>query len=340
MPSAYNPGKKWPVVVMFHGGGGTARAALRETGWAEKADKEGFLVAFPEGTPPDLSRAARFRDNPQTWNDGSKRASVGAVQADVPDVEFVSTMLADIKLRVSVEERRVYATGFSNGASMTFRVVRELSRVLAAAAPVAGADWMDGTMPERPVPILYITGTTDPLNPMGGGSIRIGRGTYGEKPPIQEMIGRWVKICGCREEPRVLYGKDGATGVAYGRSGDTESVVLYTIDGHGHYWPGGKSALPGRVAGENTAKLKATDVIWEFFKAHSSVGATVQDIDGNTYPTVVVGRQVWLGANLRTTRAPSGAPLITHFPNNDSSTVPIFGRLYAWEAAQAACPRG
>ena len=69
-------------------------------------------------------------------------------------------------------------------------------------------------------------------------------------------------------------------------------------------------------------------------------GATIQDIDGNSYPTVVVGGQVWLGANLRTTRTPSGAPLITHFPNNDSSTVPIYGRLYAWDAAQVACPRG
>ncbi len=54
-------------------------------------------------------------------------------------------------------------------------------------------------------------------------------------------------------------------------------------------------------------------------------GATVQDIDGNSYPTVVAGRQVWLGANLRTTRTPSGALLITPFPNNDSSTVPIYG---------------
>ncbi len=137
VPSASDQGKKWPVVVMFHGGGGTARAALRETGWAEKADKEGFLVAFPEGTPPDLSRTARFRDNPQTWNDGSKRAGIGAARTDVPDVEFVSTMLADFKVRVSVDDRRVYATGFSNGASMTFRVARELSRVLAAVAPVA-----------------------------------------------------------------------------------------------------------------------------------------------------------------------------------------------------------
>lgn len=113
IPPAYTPANKWPVVVMFHGGGGTARSAMRETGWTEKADKEGFLAVFPEGTPLYPTRPARFRDNPQTWNDGSKRG--------VADVEFVTMMLADLKVRFSVDERRVYATGFSNGASMTFR---------------------------------------------------------------------------------------------------------------------------------------------------------------------------------------------------------------------------
>jgi len=65
-----------------------------------------------------------------------------------------------------------------------------------------------------------------------------------------------------------VYDKDGAQGVAYGLQGQPAKVVLYTIAGHGHHWPGGKSALPESLAGKNTAKLKATDVIWAFFKAH------------------------------------------------------------------------
>ncbi len=66
----------------------------------------------------------------------------------------------------------------------------------------------------------------------------------------------------------------------------------------------------------------------------------VKDVDGNTYPAVSVGNQVWLGANLRATRTSAGAPLTTHAPNNDPSTVPTFGRLYAWSAAIVACPSG
>ena len=177
-------------------------------------------------------------------------------------------MLADLKTRCSVDDRRIYATGFSNGASMSFRVARELSRSFAAVAPVAGADWLADKTPERPVPILYITGTADPLNPLAGGEIRIGQRALGRKPPTAELIGKWVKLLGCPEQPQVVYDQDGAKGLAYGRPGDAPSVVLYTIDGHGHHWPGGHSLLPEYLAGKNTAKLNATDVIWEFFKAH------------------------------------------------------------------------
>ena len=267
IPKSYDSTTKWPVVVMFHGGGGTARAAMWETGWNEKADNDGFLAVFPEGTPPDASRPGRFRDNPQTLNDGSKRRNVGAAVSEVPDIEFVLALVADLRSHFSVDERRIYASGFSNGASMTFRVARELSDVIAAAAPVAGADWVQDTKPKRPVPLIYITGTADPLNPIGGGKIRIGKKTFGEKPATQRMIAKWVEMHSGPDKGRVVYDNDGATGIAYGLPGEAPEVVLYTIGGHGHHWPGGKSALPVRLAGENIATLNATDVIWDFFKA-------------------------------------------------------------------------
>jgi len=268
VPSGYGHKKLWPVVIIFHGGGGTAKAAMWETGFAEKADQEGFLAVFPEGTAPDPSRPGHFIANPQTWNDGSER-EIGAVERNAADVEFVSAMIDDLKERFSADERRIYATGFSNGASMSFRIARELSSLIAAVAPVAGADWFHGTRPDRAVPLLYITGTADPLNPLEGGEIHIGAKSYGEKPPIQEMIARWVKLHGCRAEPRVVYNKGGARGVAYDCARGIDTVMLYTIDGHGHHWPGGESALPARMAGKNTAQLKATVLIWDFFKAWS-----------------------------------------------------------------------
>ncbi len=265
---SYEPSRQYPVVIMFHGGGGRAKAAMWKTGWPKKADREGFLAVFPEGTPPDPSRPGRFIGNPQTWNDGSKR-DIGAVERKVADVKFISMMIEYLKDCLSVDERRIYITGFSNGASMSFRLARELSSIFAAVAPIAGADWLDGRQPDRAVPLLYITGMADPLNPFEGGEIGIGPKRYGNKPPINEMILKWVKLHGCRNQPRAVYDQDGAKGFAYSLQDDVHAVVLYTIDGHGHYWPGGKSALPERIAGKNSAKLNATDVIWEFFNRHS-----------------------------------------------------------------------
>jgi len=277
-PDDYNPNRDWPVVIMFHGGGGTARASMQDTGWAEKADREGFLAVFPEGTSEDPSSPGRFVGNPQTWNDGSKR-SIGAVERKAADVKFVFEMIEHLKKRFSVDEHRIYITGFSNGASMSFRLARELSNIIAAAAPVAGADWLDGSRPDRAVPLLYITGSADPLNPLEGGELRIGLKSYGNKPSTDEMIKRWARLHQCLDEAPALEKSDGAMRRVYSCKSGTDAVVLYILEGHGHHWPGGSSILPDRLAGRNTAKLKATDIIWEFFKKHSAGSGSRQNTE-------------------------------------------------------------
>ncbi len=261
-------GKRYPVVIVFHGGGGKALGVMWETGWANKADVEGFLAVFPEGTPPDPSKSGHFVRNPQTWNDGSGRRIVAVNQA-VADIEFVLTMIGDLNQRFKINEDRVYATGFSNGASMSFRVARELSNTVAAIAPVAGSDWLVDKQPDRVVPLLYITGTDDPLNPLEGGVIYIGGKSFGIKPSVKEMINRWVQLYGLTAESRVVYENDGTKGVSYRSKFGIDTVVFFTIEGHGHHWPGGRSALPEWISGNNTAKFNATDIIWDFFKKHS-----------------------------------------------------------------------
>ena len=190
-----------------------------ETGWNEKADNDGFLAVFPEGTPPDASRPTASEIIHRRGMTARSGANVGAAVSEVPDIEFVLALVADLRSHFSVDERRIYASGFSNGASMTFRVARELSDVIAAAAPVAGADWVQDTKPKRPVPLIYITGTADPLNPIGGGKIRIGKKTFGEKPATQRMIAKWVEMHSGPDKGRVVYDNDGATGIAYGLPG-------------------------------------------------------------------------------------------------------------------------
>jgi len=268
VPPGYDGKTPAPVVIMFHGGGGKARGAMSETGWSAKADKENFLAVYPEGVPRDPARHASFVRNPQSWNDGSARPILAAAQKNVDDVGFVNAMLDDLSARLRVDPRRIYATGFSNGASMAFRAGRELAARLAAIAPVAGSDWLAQPAPARPVPLLYITGTKDPLNPIDGGPIFIGGKPAGTKPPVREFIKKWVQMLGCAPEPQVIYDQDGVRGTAYGACHENAEVVFYTVAGMGHFWPGGKIHLPERVIGKSSDAISATDVIWEFFKRH------------------------------------------------------------------------
>ena len=266
LPARYTRTRRWPVVVMFHGGGGTAKVAMEDTGWARKGEQAGFISVFPEGTRPNPARPARFIGNAQSWNDGSHMPAKSAGERGVDDMAFVSALLKDIERRYSINQRRIYATGFSNGASMSFRLARELSTRIAAIAPVAGHDCIDQE-PTRAVPVIYLVGKADPLSPFDGGEVFIGKKPFGMKPPTMTMLRKWATIHDLPAEHRVTFEKCGAQGVAFG-SVIPPMVVVYTFDGHGHHWPGGKTLLPIRLAGENKTSQSATDIIWNFFKTH------------------------------------------------------------------------
>lgn len=267
VPSAYNGKTPMPVVLMLHGGGGTARAAMWETGWSTTAEQAGFLAVFPEATPPDPSKPGRFYGNPQTWNDGSGRFHSGLLNID--DVGFINALIDDMLSRFAADEQRIFVTGISNGASMTYRVGVELSHRIAAIAPVSGHLWLKEPKLARPVPLIYTNGTEDPLNPLeGGGEIRSFSGRIESRPPVRESVMRWVEMLGCSPESEVIYDNNGVRGIAYGRCQEDSEVVFYTVEGLGHTWPGGRSLLPESMVGKTSDRMKANDVIWEFFKKH------------------------------------------------------------------------
>ncbi|MFA5344581.1 MAG: PHB depolymerase family esterase [Kiritimatiellia bacterium] len=273
VPPKYNSRQPVPIVIMLHGGGGTARGAMRETGWAQKADKEGFLAVFPEATPPDQTKPSRFGTNGQAWNDGSGGFHSG--ERNIPDVAFINAMLDDLIARFNVDRRRIYATGFSNGASMAFRVGVDLSERIAAIAPVAGTLWIKQPKLDRPVSLFYVSGDADPLNPIEGGTPKMATGAAIRaaisrvKPPANEFIAAWARALGCQTEPKPAPASPGLTTAVYSRCRDAAAVRFTLIEGHGHIWPGGKNLLPEAMVGKPSDKFKATDAIWEFFQQHS-----------------------------------------------------------------------
>jgi polyhydroxybutyrate depolymerase len=271
VPPGYDGKKPVPVVVMLHGGGGTSQAAALETGWGAKADEDGFLAVFPNAIPPDPNAPSSFARNPQLWNDGSDRFYPG--QNAVDDVGFIAAMLDDLQARFAVDRKRIYVTGFSNGASMSFLVGARLAGRIAAIAPVAGASWMSRVEPQRPLSMLYLTGTADPLNPIEGGVPRLASGGSDRvrgkpKPPVRDSILKWAEALGCPATPREKSPAKGVRTQSYGPCRDGAEVVYLAVEGLGHTWAGGKSLLPDYMVGARSDRIRATDVIWEFFERH------------------------------------------------------------------------
>ncbi len=272
-PPGYDGRTPAPVVVMLHGGGGTSQAAATETGWGAKADEAGFLAVFPNALARDPSKPGNFSRNPQLWNDGSDRFYAAGEGPD--DVAFLNAMLDELSAKFAVDARRIFITGFSNGASMTFRAGAELSRRVAAIAPVAGTCWAQPLTVERPIPMCYITGIDDPLNLIDGGFPKGPIGANAKvrakpKPPVRDSILKWAKTVGCAPTPARDSESNGVRTQTYGPGRDGAEVVYITVEGLGHTWAGGKSLLPEFMVGKRSDKIKATDVLWEFFKKHGA----------------------------------------------------------------------
>ena len=256
------------LVIMLHGFGGTALNAARETGWSEKADREGFVIVYPEATRPDGTGPANFRRNPQAWNDGSGRFHAAAEGVD--DVAFIGALIDRIGESCRIDAGRIFVTGFSNGASMAFRLGAELSQRITAIAPVSGTCWTGQLESAKAVPLCYITGTADSLNPLEGGYPQLafgGREQGGaEKPAVQTFIDRWGSVLGCAAQPVLDETVDGVRRRQYGSDRGPCNVVFVTVEDLGHHWPGGERQVAEFLVGRHNRKLKATDEIWNFFK--------------------------------------------------------------------------
>src|SRR5215210_833768 len=145
LPSTWHRGQPAPLVLVFHGGGGRAKSIAPHTGFSRLAERDGFIVAYPEGLNG-------------RWNDGRGYA------ATHDDVGFVRVLLDTLQRELGIDPHRIYATGISNGAMFSYRLACDLPGALAAIAPVAGAmpaDLEPGCAHTQPVSVLAFQGTAD-----------------------------------------------------------------------------------------------------------------------------------------------------------------------------------
>lgn len=245
-----------PAVVFLPGAGATAEWSAEETGWSDLAEREGFLTVYPEALPADPAKPARFLTNPQRWVDRPDQTQ---------DLAFLSAVLDEIIARFSVDPKRIFVTGFSNGAWMTFRMAVAMAERIAAIAPVAGHCRLDARRPSRPIPTLYLIGDADPMVPLEGGQVHTPWRRADVKPSVWDELETWAQAIGCSPKPLESVDDAGVIWRHYLSEVGGAELRAGVVPGLGHHWPGGLGRLAERYGGLPSSRLQATELIWRFF---------------------------------------------------------------------------
>jgi len=239
VPAGYRAGIPVPLVFNFHGFGSNSTQEQALTGMSAKADREGFIVVYPDGIDA-------------AW-------ATGPGAEGQRDLRFVRDLLTSLESQYSIDPKRVYATGISNGGGMTDRLGCTLADVIAAIAPDSGAYnfWQD-CHPSRPVAVLAFHGLDDRIVPYLGGTPGF------MLPPIPDWAAAWAQRDGCNAAPVETSPAAGVSVRTWSGCQGNAAVILYTLADHGHSWPG-STVMPAAIT---SRAVNATDVMWEFFRLH------------------------------------------------------------------------
>jgi len=246
VPATYDPTKKTPLVLLFHGYTMTPASVAEASRFAAVADSRGMIVAFPSGTNGG-------------FNAGECCGS--AASSNVDDVGFTKAILTALRADYCIDDKRVFSTGFSNGGFFSYRLACEMADTFAAIAPVAGVIGIDPATctPSRPVPVLHIHGTGDVVVPYLGGGVGLSRS-------VATTVDAFKTKNACPAgDGKVVYTKSDVACRTWGPCAAGSEVELCTVTGGGHQWPGGV-ALP--YGGAPTTNLDASAVIADFFAKH------------------------------------------------------------------------
>ena len=258
-----------PLVLDFHGLAEGADVHAQMTQLGPLGVEEGFVTVFPHGT-----------GQPVRWD-------VAPDPGANADLAYVGALLDRIEAERCVDTSRVYATGLSNGAMMASTVACTMADRVAAIAPVAGLALPEPCEPARPVPILTVHGTADPILLFNGG---IGTGALtaalsGQEasptttvppdldgPGYPDTVRRWAELDGCDAGSA----RDERVGDEVIRRTfdcpEDAPVEFLIVEGGGHSWPSSEfSRSIERVVGPTTGDIDASAEAWRFFQRFSLV---------------------------------------------------------------------
>jgi polyhydroxybutyrate depolymerase len=255
LPEHHSLDRKWPLVLILHGGGANGENAMRMADMEAMADREGFILLYPDGT-------GRPGDRVFTWNAG--RCCAYALEINADDSGFLIALIDYFIEQHGADRGRVFAAGLSNGSMMVHRLAAEHADRIAAIAAVSGGFNVDGVQPSEPVSVIAFHGLLDRHTPYEGG---VGEASLFKRVdrPVREGMELWAKWNGCAAESQREENTAYTREIFSGGRGHSE-VVFYTLKDQAHAWPGGRPGLRYGNADPPSPDLNASDLIWQFFK--------------------------------------------------------------------------
>ncbi|OGR29509.1 MAG: hypothetical protein A2005_06195 [Desulfuromonadales bacterium GWC2_61_20] len=266
VPAGYRGDRPLPLLLVMHGAFSTGAETEVETGFSILADREGFLVAYPEG----IGLFGWL----QHWNAGHCCGKAAA--DDIDDIAFVDAVIAAVRQRLAVDPRRIYMVGMSNGGMFTYRYAAERTSVLAAAAVVGGAigSRLEGggepwqvPPPALPLPIVIMHGLADEHVPAAGGKSPR-KGGVRSYAPVTEAVEFWKSANGCIGNPRETMERQGALRRQQWQDCAQGSVVeLDLFADWKHRWPAPHST--GTLPAEDRLRgFDASAAVWDFLRRY------------------------------------------------------------------------
>lgn len=253
--NAATDGAKQPVVLVLHGGMGSAKVMQANSGFDRVARAEGFMAVYAEGT--SFAGDARH-----AWNTGYLlRRQV----QDADDIGYFDALIERLTGEHGADPERIFMTGGSNGGMMTFVYAVTRPERLAAIAPVVASMFTFDQRPAVPLPVLLINGAKDEEVPVEGGMSRnplVRRAQEAPYKPLSEIVQFWVEANGSVAEAKVeRMGTLTTTIHEAGRNGATTVSIVDSAGGHG--WPGSRVR---RQANQPIMSFSGAERIWEFFR--------------------------------------------------------------------------
>lgn len=189
VPAAYDGSSPVPLIIDFHGAGGTGRDQRETSPYPPLTDPEGVIMAFPDGVSGPIGTA---------WNVGP------CCVPGVDDLAFVDALLQDVSRRTCIDPRRIYAVGVLTGGGMAHYLACERASVFAAVSPAAfdlAEETVVGCEPSHPVGVVAFRGTADPKVPYEGGSSMLVPNMTVTFLGAEQSFRRWAEMNQCTGEP-------------------------------------------------------------------------------------------------------------------------------------------